>query len=101
VGRTANAALLLFKFAIDMHARIRLFILFFAETPKIRHIYCKISNQAWYFLPVSYYLCTNKSVTMGRGKHENYMKTESKRCSVAVVAPIFSVNMIIFFVVLL
>ena len=48
------------------------------------------------FLPVSYYLCTNKSVTMGRGKHENYMKTESKRCSVAVVAPIFSVNMIIF-----
>ena len=38
---------------------------------------------------------------MERGKHENYMKTESKRCSVAVVAPIFSVNMIIFFVVLL
>ena len=95
MGRTANAALLLFKFAINVRAHTIIYTIF-AETPKIHHVYCKISNQAWCFLPVSYYLCTNKSVTMGRGKHENYMKAESKRCSVAVVAPVFSANVIIF-----
>ena len=33
---------------------------------------------------------------MGIGKYKNCANAESKRCSVAVVAPIFSVNMIIF-----
>lgn len=47
-----------------------------------------------------HYLCIVKNKNMGFSEYMDYVPAESERCSVAASAPLFSVDMITFFILL-